>query len=483
MKGYRMDIKKLFRTFRRKLLLESAIQAALGGLLVGAAAVFVTSLVYHIRVMATPIRAMILAGGCGFFASFVLLMCLLFPTRKKTAARIDALGLQERIGTMLQFRNADTRIAQLQREDAQKHIKTVTTKQMHLKIRKREWISCLVSLCLAVVMVVLPADVFAAKTTVDGVELQREVWVRDLITELREQSEESELDSVTDDQVQQIIDELEKALEEAETDLERAALIEEARQKIKELLYEKQSKDKIGEALQQYEMTYLLGVGISEAKKETISQALDEIETMLKEDSSQIVPLSETITTALYESAVDADDELFCAVAGLSVDAMLLKPDTDTYEAKVEEACDRALEAIMAALDKQEKTTGELSELDKTLNDKKNELLGLLDEFEESKPEGERPEENPEGTMPSEPEGEQQPPEGERPTGGDPGQVKPGGEQASTMTEPFYDPISGKVTYGEVYATYYAEYLEALRAGEISEELQQKLDRYFAELE
>ena len=246
-----MEIKKLFRTFRRKLMLESAIQAALGGLLVGAAAVFVTSLVYHIRVTATPIRAMILAGGCGFLASFVLLMCLLFPTRKKTAARIDALGLQERIGTMLQFRNADTRIAQLQREDAQEHIKTVTTKQMRLKIRKREWISCLVSLCLAVVMVVLPADVFAAKTTVEGVELQRDVWVRDLITELRERSEESELDSVTDDQVQQIIDELEAALEEAETDLERAALIEEARQKIKELLYEKQSKDKIGEALQQ----------------------------------------------------------------------------------------------------------------------------------------------------------------------------------------------------------------------------------------
>ena len=230
----------------------------------------------------------------------------------------------------------------------------------------------------------------------------------------------------------------------------------------------------------------MLGVGISEVKEETIVQALTEIEALLKEDTTKNVALSEAIASALHDSEVDTDDELYCAVAGLSVDAMLLKPDTDTYEAKVEEACERALEAIMAALNTQQKTAGELSELEQTLNEKKNELLGLLDEFEESKPEGEegeRPGENPEGTMPSEPEGEQQRPEGERPTGGDPGEVKPGGEQTSTMTEPFYDPVSGKVTYGEVYATYYAEYLEALRAGEVSEELQQKLDRYFAELE
>ncbi len=480
-----MNIKKLFRTFWRKLLLESVIQAALGGLLIGTVAVFATSLIYHIRLTTTPVIALILAGGCGFLAAFVLTLCLRYPTQKRTAARIDGLGLQERAGTMLQFRDDDTRIAQLQRADAQAHIQGVTAKQLRLQIRKREWICCLVSLCLATVMVLLPADVFAAKTTIDGVEMQKEVWVRDLIDELREQSKKSEMESVTKDQVQQIIDELEKALEEADTDLERVALIEEAKQKIKELLYEKQTKDKIGEALQKYELTYLLGVGICEVSEKTITQALDETEDLLKNDTEQIVPLSEAITGALGDSTVDPDDGLFCAVAGLSVDAMLLKPGTDTYEAKVEEACDRALTAIMTALEEQSKTAGELTELEKMLSDKKNELLGLLEEeLGETGPEGENPGENPEeGTMPSEPEGEQNPSEDDRPDGGNPGQVAPGGDGSSTMIEPFYDPISGNVTYGEVFATYYAEYLEALRAGEISEELQQKLDRYFAELE
>ena len=50
------------------------------------------------------------------------------------------------------------------------------------------------------------------------------------------------------------------------------------------------------------------------------------------------------------------------------------------------------------------------------------------------------------------------------------------------MTEGIYDPISGSVQYGDVFATYYAEYLAALEAGEVPEELQQIIDQYFSAL-
>ena len=58
-----------------------------------------------------------------------------------------------------------------------------------------------------------------------------------------------------------------------------------------------------------------------------------------------------------------------------------------------------------------------------------------------------------------------------------------GGMMESTMTEGFYDPVLGYVTFGEVYATYYAEYLQALRDGKVPEELQEKMDKYFSGLE
>ena len=50
------------------------------------------------------------------------------------------------------------------------------------------------------------------------------------------------------------------------------------------------------------------------------------------------------------------------------------------------------------------------------------------------------------------------------------------------MTEGIYDPVSGSVTYGEVFAAYYAQYLEALEAGEVPEDLQEIIDQYFSAL-
>ena len=51
------------------------------------------------------------------------------------------------------------------------------------------------------------------------------------------------------------------------------------------------------------------------------------------------------------------------------------------------------------------------------------------------------------------------------------------------MTEGIYDPVLGKATYGEVFASYYAQYLQDLENQKIPEDLQPILDRYFAELD
>lgn len=56
------------------------------------------------------------------------------------------------------------------------------------------------------------------------------------------------------------------------------------------------------------------------------------------------------------------------------------------------------------------------------------------------------------------------------------------GDGSSSMTEGIYDPVSGSVEYGEVFAVYYAEYLAALEAGEVPEDLQEIIDSYFASL-
>ncbi|MBQ8399631.1 MAG: hypothetical protein IJX08_06650, partial [Clostridia bacterium] len=70
---------------------------------------------------------------------------------------------------------------------------------------------------------------------------------------------------------------------------------------------------------------------------------------------------------------------------------------------------------------------------------------------------------------------------GEGDSDGD-GQQQGGDGKEDERLEVFYDPISGEVSYGKVFDAYYAEYLKALKTGEVPKELQEIMDRYFEAL-
>lgn len=476
-----MDTQRLFRAFRRKLVFECVLRAFLWALTVGGAGVFATSLYYHILIQPTPLP-MALGIGLGCFgAVFLLCVLLRFPTRKRTAARIDALGLQERAGTMLEYEKADTVMARLQRQDAAQQITATGAKKMRLQMKKAACVLCAVALVLTGAMLALPYDVFAFGEAPDPEVQRQEELVRNLIDNLRDSQKESKLDDPAKDRVQQILDELEEALENAENELERAALIEQAREKIKELLATRQVHDKIGEALQKYEMTAPLGVGIVNKSESEIGAALDALEALVMEDPPQRLTLAQTVVDALRESAVDEQNVLYCAVAAISVDMNLTSPDKASYTEDVAKAMDRALEDIMAALKSQQVTEDELGKLDDTLSDAKDELLGNEseeEEEEETKNNNKQEQQKPQlDILETVPEDDGQLPEGDLDS------VVGGGVMQSTMTEGFYDPNFGFISFGEVYATYYAEYLQAVRDGKVPEDLQEKIDRYFSGLE
>ena len=98
-----------------------------------------------------------------------------------------------------------------------------------------------------------------------------------------------------------------------------------------------------------------------------------------------------------------------------------------------------------------------------------------------------------EGQMPGEGEmpGEGQMPGGNPPQGegfgegqGDGTPPEGAGDPTyGSMTEGIYDPYAGSVEYGEVFAAYYKEYLDALADGTITPEEQALLDPYFDALD
>ena len=112
-----------------------------------------------------------------------------------------------------------------------------------------------------------------------------------------------------------------------------------------------------------------------------------------------------------------------------------------------------------------------------------NALQNALDQLlgnQSQRPTGEPT--TPEGEEDQEPPTDGQTPEGMPPsgTGGNPADPSQGTQIA--MTEGFFDPISGSVSYGEVFATYYAQYLEALEKGNVPQYLQEIMDKYYSSL-
>ena len=221
-----MKLNKLFHAFKQKMIWENLLKSLLLAAMLSACGVFITSLVYHIMIMETPILLTALIGGGIFILSFFAAFFIRYPTRKRVAARIDAMGLQERATTMLAFQNVDTEIVQLQRTDAITHIQKTSPKQMNLQIKRTDCLICIVSICLAFVMLVLPFNVFAFGETADNADAQQDQIIKDLIAQLREDVKEAELEEQLKESLDQIIDELEEDLESAESELEQAAQIQ-----------------------------------------------------------------------------------------------------------------------------------------------------------------------------------------------------------------------------------------------------------------
>ena len=486
-----MNFNKLFRAFKFRLLWEGILKAGIFSITTGAGAVFVASLIYHIIGQKAPTQVLIWAFGAVFLISFVLIFFLrLYPTKKAVAARIDETGLQERVGTMLEYKDGDTEILKLQRSDALMHLNRVQPRQLKSHLRKKDFLVCMISVLLTAILLMIPYDLFSVDVVATEENAEQEETVRELIEQLREEVKEAALSAELEEQLNDIIDKLEEDLQNTSSELETAAQIEQARQQLQEALEQALTKYKIGEALQKYDLTRTLGEAISAGDIDGVSAAMVELEVLLNIDNSLITTLRENVLSALTDSGVATEDALYQALDTFAADLAGVAASEDIANS-LAEAITTAEAAIIAALEGQAAIESAMEALSDMMSEAKDEVLGIEPEMSEEgeqgegeMPEGEMPDgEMPEGEMPNGemPDGEM--PEGETPDGQPPSGMGEGEEQEPTMVEGFYDPISGDVSYGEVFAAYYAEYLEALENGEVSEELQEIMDRYFEILE
>ena len=131
-----MNSNKHFEKYYSKLRLEAILKSAICGVSVGFGANLLAALITYFM----PFNGLWLC--IGIFAGVSVAASLLFyfkkyrPNDYQNASRIDRLGLEERLITMVEFEGDDSYIAKAQREDAKAVLSTVTKSSIRFLIPK-----------------------------------------------------------------------------------------------------------------------------------------------------------------------------------------------------------------------------------------------------------------------------------------------------------------------------------------------------------
>jgi hypothetical protein len=127
-----------------------------------------------------------------------------FPTLKKTARRMDEMGLKDRTVTMLENENNQSVMARLQREDAKKQMGSLRARKMKLRLSGKVLAALL---CLSVLtsgLFALPHDLlrFGKEASAEGMDEEQQQIIKDLIDKLRDETEKSPLDEELQEEVE-----------------------------------------------------------------------------------------------------------------------------------------------------------------------------------------------------------------------------------------------------------------------------------------
>ena len=481
-----MEHKKLLRRFRITLMWQALVRSALWGLTAGAAALFVCSLVWHLLIKTPPLIWLIGSLAVGFVTGFIPCMWLYFPTRRRTAARLDETGLQERAGTMLAFRKQEGLMVELQRKDAAAHIAATPLKKLQLRISLKELLALAICVVLCGVMLVIPYDLLAPPPEKPAEVTAWETRVHSMIDDLRQQIQDSYLTAEEQAALEAILAQLEQDLLATDSQLEQAALIQQAQEEMQDVLFGATSRRQIGRALQQYDLTTALGAQFCTDFPWEISEPMDKLLHDITSPTIQITKLANNFNNALEISGVENTDELYCVISEFAQSLIDLTnttegpDDTPTWTMLDLEFLFQIMEErIIAVMDQQMHDEAEMANMDSIISNSLQSLLNENGEENEAQQGGNKQQGG--GQSNKEPQSDGKGDSGGTPAGGlfDDGGLPP---ERTTMLEGIYDPVSGDVTYGEVFAAYYAQYLQALDNGEIPEELRPYFERYFSSL-
>lgn len=152
-----MNAKQLFNKHYYRLVAEGVIKSIFIGLTIGFGANFVAGFFAWMFAFGGIWFPIGIGAGAAVVSGVLFYFLKFKPDAMEVARRLDRLGLQERMVTMLELRKEDTYIAELQRENAKAHLAKASNRKIRFRFSTP-----------VIVLVIVAALIGASMTTVVG---------------------------------------------------------------------------------------------------------------------------------------------------------------------------------------------------------------------------------------------------------------------------------------------------------------------------
>ena len=463
---------KLLKGYQRKLTFEAIIKSLVLALIAG----FMLCILVSIISFATKFNALWISLGVWAAATAGLSVLFYFKifrtTLDKTASRVDGMGLDERVITMIEFAGSDNVIAQAQRRDTAEILQSVTPK--HMKFAKTKIFivlaSCLAAIACAAILMMSFSTVQAvayekeqAEAAAKGEEEQlteEDKIIKQMLEDLRKVIADAKIQDTLRDKLNGMVDDLEASLKPEDSKEVKVAKISETAQKIHKIL-----QNDIPYQLQTHDTTKKLGAALDSEDITKIEKAFDDmyksIEVLAGEKKyDQLKQTAEDILQSI-EDAEAVDEELAEVLEKLAkafLAAIPPPPEQSGEEPKTDDEVDQAVQdAIQEALGSLKDNKDDIDQLDKDIQDVMQDAMNSLGQETPDPDEEKKDEES-----------------------GDKEEASKPSHSSPNDGEIVYDSvIDGKTEYDTVYDKYEREALEQLLAsGDLTDEERQIIENY-----
>ena len=288
----------VIQPFEKRMMIEAIIKSVLVGLLVAicseiimigiAAILFVvlqlaTNMFYLAPLIGIPVALLIGVGAA--IPTFIK------SKRKKLkelGRRLDGLGLAERVTTMEEYRHDNSYVAHIQREDTINRLSKIEPKKLKIKVSKK--LITIIALTL-VIALLMPICARAALWSDENAPTQEEIEIQDqidqtyeeIIEEIEEALEKEEINQDQADDLKETLEQWKEQIENATTKEEKEQVNDEFKEKFDEIKQnEQQKQEDLADELQKQEDMKELGEAIKKEDEELIKDVLENMKEKLE---------------------------------------------------------------------------------------------------------------------------------------------------------------------------------------------------------